>query len=115
MSTDFKVKVNNTFSFDLEKESISQLDAVSTEKDKFHILHQNQSYNAEIISSDFNHKQYTVKINTNTYVVTISNKLDMLINGFRTWSNKTSKFHKSPNAWFDSRNFCSCRSDCKGK
>ena len=79
MSTDFKVKVNNTFSFDLEKESVSQLDAVSTEKDKFHILHQNQSYNAEIISSDFNHKQYTVKVNTNTYAVTISNKLDMLI------------------------------------
>ena len=38
MSTDFKVKVNNTFSFDFEKENVSQLDAVSTEKDKFHIL-----------------------------------------------------------------------------
>ena len=98
MSTDFKVKVNNTFSFDLEKESVSQLDAVSTEKDKFHILHQNQSYNAEIISSDFNHKQYTVKINTNTYVVTISNTLDMLIKemGFEQGVTKQVNSIKAP-------------------
>ena len=84
MSTDFKVKVNNTFSFDLEKESVSQLDAVSTEKDKFHILHQNQSY--------------TVKINSNTYAVTISNKLDMLIKemGFEQGVTKQVNSIKAP-------------------
>jgi biotin carboxyl carrier protein len=98
MSTDFKVKVNNTFSFDFEKENISQLDAVSTEKDKFHILHQNQSYTAEIISSDFNHKQYTVKVNANTYAVTISNKLDMLIKemGFEQGATKHINSIKAP-------------------
>jgi biotin carboxyl carrier protein len=79
MSADFKVKVNDTFQFDFKKESISQLDAVSIETNKFHILHQNLPYKAEIVSSDFNQKKYTVKVNNNTYHVAISNPLDTLI------------------------------------
>ena len=53
MSISYKVNVNDTFQFDLEKESISQLDAVSMEANKFHILHENTPYKAEIITSDF--------------------------------------------------------------
>ena len=53
MSIGYKVNVNDAFHFDLEKESISQLDAVSVEANKFHILHQNTPYKAEIINSDF--------------------------------------------------------------
>jgi len=98
MSTDFKVNVNNTFSFDFEKESISQLDAVSVEKNKFHVLHQNKSYKAEITTSDFNHKHYTVKINNNSYSVSISNKLDMLIKemGFEVGATKHINSIKAP-------------------
>ena len=50
MSIGYKVNVNDAFHFDLEKESISQLDAVSVEANKFHILHQNTHYKAEIIN-----------------------------------------------------------------
>jgi len=55
MASDFKVKVNDAFEFDFKKESISQLDAVSIDTNKFHILHQNLPYKAEITDSDFNH------------------------------------------------------------
>lgn len=61
MSIGYKVNVNDAFlHFDLEKESISQLslDAVSVEANKFHILHQNTPYKAEIINSDFLQKLY---------------------------------------------------------
>lgn len=79
MISDFKVKVNDTFEFDFKKESISQLDAVSIETNKFHILHQNLPYKAEIVFSDFNQKKYTVKVNNNVYHIAISNPLDNLI------------------------------------
>lgn len=79
MGVVYKVNVNNTFQFDVEKENISQLDAVSVEVNKFHVLHQNAPYKAEIINTDFLQKKYTVKVNNNTYSVSISNALDLLI------------------------------------
>lgn len=98
MGADFKVKVNDTFEFDFEKERISQLDAVSTETNKFHILHQNLPYKAEIVSSEFYQKKYTVKINNNSYNVVISNPLDTLIKemGFEVGKTKQVNVIKAP-------------------
>lgn len=79
MSENFTINVNDTFEFGFKKESISKLDAVRIETNKFHILHQNQPYNAEIIVSDFYQKKYTIKVNNNTYHVVISDPLDQLI------------------------------------
>lgn len=77
--SDYKVKVSGGFEFELNPESLSQLDAVSVEANKFHILQHNQPYRAEILSADFNQKKYTVKVNNNTYSVSIANALDQLI------------------------------------
>jgi biotin carboxyl carrier protein len=98
MSISYKVNVNDTFHFDLEKESISQLDAVRVDNNKFHILHQNTPYKAEIITSDFNQKSYIVKVNNNTYTVAISNPLDILIKemGFEVGLTKQVNFIKAP-------------------
>ncbi|TDE07657.1 acetyl-CoA carboxylase biotin carboxyl carrier protein subunit [Flavobacterium sandaracinum] len=98
MSIGYKVNVNDTFHFDLEKESVSQLDAVSVETNKFHILHGNTPYQAEIIASDFLQKNYTVKVNNNTYTVVISNPLDSMIKdmGFETGLTKQVNFIKAP-------------------
>ena len=79
MSDNYKVKVNDSLSFDINKDSISKLDAVPTEVNHLHILHQSRPYKAEIVSADFNQKQYTVKVNNNTYTVAIANDLDQLI------------------------------------
>ena len=98
MSIGYKVNVNDAFHFDLEKESISQLDAVSVEANKFHILHQNIPYKTKIINSDFLQKSYTVEVNNNTYVVDISNPLDILIKemGFEVGLTKQVNFIKAP-------------------
>jgi biotin carboxyl carrier protein len=98
MSIGYKVNVNDTFHFDLEKESVSQLDAVRVETNKFHILHENTPYQAEIVTSDFLQKSYTVKVNNNTYNVAISNPLDILIKemGFETGLTKQVNFIKAP-------------------
>jgi biotin carboxyl carrier protein len=98
MSIGYKVNVNDTFQFDLEQESISKLDAVSMEANKFHILHQNTPYKVEIVTSDFHQKSYTVKVNNSTYTVAISNPLDILIKemGFETGLTKQVNFIKAP-------------------
>jgi len=98
MGANFKVKVNDTFEFDFNKESIEQLDAVSIETNKFHILRQNLPCKAEIVSSDFNQKKYTIKINNNTYNVVISNPLDTLIKemGFTVGKAKQVNIIKAP-------------------
>jgi len=79
MGSNYKVTVNDAFHFDFEKESVTPLDAIPTGINEFHILHQNLPYKAEIVSSDFIHKRYTVKINNTNYTVSIANSLDMLI------------------------------------
>lgn len=98
MSLNYKVTVNNSFHFDFEKESISQLDAVPTEANSFHVLHQNTPYKTEIIASDFNHKSYTVKVNNTNYTVVISNPLDILIKemGFEVGLTKQVNAIKAP-------------------
>jgi len=94
----YKVTVNDAFHFDFEKESISQLDAVPIGPNKVHVLHQNKSYKAEIITSDFNHKSYTVKVNNTNYTVVISNPLDILIKemGFEVGLTKQVNTIKAP-------------------
>jgi biotin carboxyl carrier protein len=98
MNVDYKVKVNDTYQFDFDKNAISQLDAVSVEANKFHILHQNLSFQAEISKADFNQKSYSVKVNNNTYNVVISNALDQLISamGFEKGASKHINSIKAP-------------------
>ncbi|MFT5251188.1 MAG: biotin carboxyl carrier protein [Flavobacteriales bacterium] len=98
MSDSYKVKVNDSFSFDINKESISQLDAVPTEANHLHVLHHKRSYKAEIICADFNQKKYTVKVNNNIYTVAIANDLDQLIKdlGFEVGLTKQVNAIKAP-------------------
>ncbi|PRZ23979.1 acetyl-CoA carboxylase biotin carboxyl carrier protein subunit [Flavobacterium granuli] len=98
MSSTYKVNVNDSFQFDFDKEQVSQLDAVSIEANKFHILHQNTPFRAEIVSANFNEKSYTVKVNNNSYTVAISDALDVLIKkmGFEVGSTKQVNAIKAP-------------------
>ncbi|WP_369765461.1 acetyl-CoA carboxylase biotin carboxyl carrier protein subunit [Flavobacterium sp. WC2429] len=98
MSDSYKVKVNDSFSFDINKEEVSKLDAVNLDSNSVHILHKNSPYKAEIVSSDFLQKTYTVKVNNNSYVVAISNPLDVLIKdmGFEVGLTKQVNFIKAP-------------------
>jgi biotin carboxyl carrier protein len=98
MSSTYKVNVNDSFQFDFDKEQVSQLDAVSIEANKFHVLHQNTPYKAEIVSADFNQKSYTVKVNNNSYTVAISDALDILIKkmGFEVGATKQVNAIKAP-------------------
>ena len=94
----FKVKVNNSFDFDVDSEKIKEFDAISHENQKFHILEKSKSYNAQIINQDFNNKTYTISINNNTYIVAINDDLDVLIKdmGFEVGATKKVNDVKAP-------------------
>lgn len=98
MSKIFKTTVNNTSNFEIKHEDLTNLDTSKISKNKFHILRQNKSYQAEIIKSDFNTKSYQIKVNNNTYQVSIFNDLDKLIDdmGFTIGSTKQVNSIKAP-------------------
>lgn len=98
MSSSYQVKVNENFTFNFSKNTATELDAVSLENNKFHILHNGQSLKAEIIATDFLQKKYTVKINNNTYEVAIADDLDQLIKelGFEIGKAKQINAIKAP-------------------
>jgi biotin carboxyl carrier protein len=79
MSKPYKISVNGNQVFNLTENSVTSLDAVSVEENHFHILNENTPFQAEVIAADYNSKKYSVKVNGNTYDVSIANELDLLI------------------------------------
>lgn len=98
MSKPYKISVNQSNSFDFTDSDLSKLDAVSVENNHFHILKDNEPYQAEVTSSDFNSRKYSVKVNGNTYDVKIANELDLLIEsmGISVGANKVVNEIKAP-------------------
>jgi len=94
----FKVSVNNSLELDISQEDISKLDLINISTDKYHILHNNMSYKAEITSKNFNKKSYSVNVNNNNYNISIKNDLDLLIKdmGFSLGSTKQIDFISAP-------------------
>lgn len=98
MSKPYKISVNQSNSFDFTDNDLSKLDAVSVENNHFHILKDNEPYQAEVVSSNFNSRKYSVKVNGNTYNVAIANELDLLIEsmGIAVGANKVVNEVKAP-------------------
>lgn len=94
----YKAKVNASYEFDINQEAVDQLDAVETSTNKYHILQNNSSIKANIVSSNFNKKAYSVKVNNNTYDVVINDALDQQIAalGFEIGASKKVDDIKAP-------------------
>lgn len=79
MDKKYKVVVNDELEYTFDKKEIAALNTQPVSKDALHILQEHRSFNAVLEKKDFLKKNYTVKINSNTYEVKISNELDLLI------------------------------------
>ncbi len=79
METKYRLQVNEQFDFSVAETEIQELDTQQKQDNTLHLIHQNQSVNAEIITADFINKTYTVQINSNQYTVKIGTPLDALI------------------------------------
>ncbi|TYQ00319.1 biotin carboxyl carrier protein [Tenacibaculum adriaticum] len=98
MGKTYKLKVNESYDFNLNKEQITSLDVVEKPQKKYHILDKNKSYQAEVLQSNFNKKTYTVQVNGNAYEVKIADELDMLISelGLEATAEKKENDIKAP-------------------
>jgi biotin carboxyl carrier protein len=94
----YKIKVNNSHSFDVTKETMETLDAIESAPNNYHILQDNTTIKASILDSDFNKKTYSVKVNNNVYEVAINNALDQQIEalGFEIGASKQVNTIKAP-------------------
>ena len=79
MEESFKLKVNNEFEYDLNKESIEELDIQVVNANSYHILRDSLPFHTEVVQADFQNKKYTIRVNSGTYDVSISDHLDLLI------------------------------------
>lgn len=98
MKNNFKVKVNSKWDLTISKDEVLSLDVVKLKEKKYHLLEDNQSYQGEIVDSNFNNRAYAVKVNGSVYEVSVENQLDQLIKnmGFSTGSSKNVKLIKAP-------------------
>lgn len=79
MENRYKIKVNDSFEFEFNRDEMNAIDAKAVTASTYHIIKNNRSFKAEVVEADFLKKTYTIKINANTYEVDISNELDLLI------------------------------------
>lgn len=98
MSKIYKAKVNESYDFNFDSHKIKSLDIVKKERTEYHVLDNNQSYQAVILQSNFNKKTYTVQVNGNAYDVKIADELDILISelGLEVSANKKENDLKAP-------------------
>lgn len=81
-----QAKVANKI-FQITKEEIGflvngnsfQWDKVKISDGYFHIIHQNKSYRAEVVTADKSTKSFTFKINGKNYTVDLKDKIDLLL------------------------------------
>lgn len=78
MNQRYKIKAN-TYEFELEKEELESLNVAYISEKEIHILKNHRSFKAEVVTSNFLKKKYSIRINSNAYEISISDELDLLI------------------------------------
>lgn len=75
----FEVDVNGQHAFEVLPIDASRLDMISEQDGHFHILHDGQSWHAELEHADFSNRQLIFRINGNKYAVHIADEYEQLI------------------------------------
>ncbi len=102
----FQAKVNQGENFTIEKKQETilldgkefRIDWSEIKKGYFHIIKDNQSISAEIVSADIKQKYFQIKVNGNIHEVTLKNNMDMLLDkmGISAQDDTTIKDIKAP-------------------
>lgn len=70
-------KVNENFEF--SNDDLGQLDFTPIDDRHFHILANGKSYRAELVSQNFQLKQFTIKINGSKYNIQLADAYDQMV------------------------------------
>jgi len=100
MAQQFKVKVNDTFEFNITATDVQKLDIINLSPTQFHVLNNNKSFIFNLETSTFQSRDYHLTENGDNYAVKIENNLDKLIKdiGLSITNSKKSKCNKGAHA-----------------
>jgi acetyl/propionyl-CoA carboxylase alpha subunit len=76
--SEFDIVLNENNEGTINGESF-KLDLIKTGNNRFHIIRNNKSYTAELVSFDEEEKSYKIKVNGNVYTVALKDKFDLLL------------------------------------
>jgi len=79
MDESYHVSVDGNYDFQLEQNNLKSIDQTNLSEEKIHLLHDNKSFSIEVLEKDFFRRNYTVKVNGNSYKISIETTLDLLI------------------------------------
>ncbi len=63
----------------MESEKLQDLDIIPIGDNQFHILQNGKTYQAKLLTADYNSKSLSLEINGNKYDLTIANQYDLLV------------------------------------
>lgn len=79
MKANYTVVVNGETDYNFTEKDMQSIDVADTKSNKTHILHNQKSFSVELVEGDFIERDYSVKVNGNTYKINIETELDGLI------------------------------------
>ncbi len=98
MNNKYQLKVNGNLVLECSQLEEQNIDLVNINEKTLHVLKDQKTYQAEIVSEQFNDRSYTIVVNGSTYQVQIQNELDQRINqmGFSLGNTKQVNAVKAP-------------------
>ena len=79
MKESYSVSVDENYEFQLVKKDTENIDQTELSGQKIHLLHNNKSFEIELLENEFINRNYSVKVNGNIYRVNVGTPLDALI------------------------------------
>ena len=98
MDKSYRVLVNKNLKLEIAADAVQGLDASPSAENSFHILHNNRSFRAELLRTDFYGRTYAIRIGGETFEVAIQSDLNALIQkmGYTLGSSRTMNSIKAP-------------------
>lgn len=79
MDESYHTSVDGIYEFQLKPDDIGSIDEAKLSEENMHLLYNSKSFSFELLENDFINRKYSVKVNGNTYQITIKTPLDQLI------------------------------------
>lgn len=74
----YESNVNENYKLMVDPNNLNW-DLLEIKDGKFHIIQDNQSFNATVLEADYEAKTFSIKINKNVYTVNLKDKFDLLV------------------------------------
>ncbi|MFD1314114.1 acetyl-CoA carboxylase biotin carboxyl carrier protein subunit [Namhaeicola litoreus] len=98
MEQSYRITVNDSFELNISQAELNQINTVTNDYRKYHLLDDREAYKAEVLEKDFFNRHYKIDLNGNLYQIKIGHPLDLIIErmGFEMGAGKKSNVITAP-------------------